>query len=72
MVSGLAGSGLPALSGASQFVRAQYGVNQAGHAAKPVPLADGLLVVAVGVTFFALVETEKQMRLRLRAARPGE
>lgn len=30
---------------------------------------DGLLVVAVGVTLFALVEAEKQIRLRLRRLR---
>jgi magnesium-transporting ATPase (P-type) len=28
-----------------------------------VPLADGALIVALGVVFFALIETEKQMRL---------
>jgi magnesium-transporting ATPase (P-type) len=28
-----------------------------------VPLLDGLLVVAVGVAFFAIIETEKQLRL---------
>ena len=31
-----------------------------------VPLADGLLIVAVGVVFFAIIETEKQMRLAFR------
>jgi len=31
-----------------------------------VPLRDGLLVVAVGAVFFALIETEKQMRLAFR------
>jgi len=30
-----------------------------------VPLTDGLMIVAVGAVFFALVETEKQMRLAL-------
>ena len=30
---------------------------------EPVPLLDGVLLVAVGVVFFALIETEKQMRL---------
>ena len=28
-----------------------------------IPLSDGLLIIAVGVVFFALVEVEKQMRL---------
>ena len=31
-----------------------------------VPLIDGILIVAVGVAFFALVEIEKQIRLGLR------
>jgi magnesium-transporting ATPase (P-type) len=31
-----------------------------------VPLHEGVLIVAVGVVFFALVETEKQMRLAFR------
>jgi calcium-translocating P-type ATPase len=33
---------------------------------KPVPLADGILIVAVGAAFFALIEIEKQIRLGLR------
>jgi hypothetical protein len=33
---------------------------------KPVPFFDGLLIVAVGAVFFALVEMEKQMRLAIR------
>jgi calcium-translocating P-type ATPase len=32
---------------------------------RPVPLADGLLIVATGVVFFALIEIEKQIRLGL-------
>ncbi len=31
-----------------------------------VPLFDGILIVAVGAVFFALIETEKQMRLAFR------
>ncbi len=31
-----------------------------------VPLFDGLVIIAIGVAFFALIETEKQMRLALR------
>ncbi|MGD9865051.1 MAG: HAD-IC family P-type ATPase [Pseudodonghicola sp.] len=30
---------------------------------EPVPLTDGLLIVGIGAVFFALIETEKQMRL---------
>ncbi|MGK7867699.1 HAD-IC family P-type ATPase [Falsiroseomonas sp. E2-1-a20] len=33
---------------------------------EPVPLADGLLIVAVGAAFFATIEIEKQIRLGLR------
>ena len=33
-----------------------------------VPLFDGLLIVAIGVVFFGLIETEKQMRLAFRSA----
>ncbi len=36
---------------------------------RPVPLFDGVLVVAVGVALFAIIEIEKQLRLRLRAMR---
>ncbi len=35
-----------------------------------VSLADGLLIVAIGAMFFALVETEKQMRLAFRRRKP--
>jgi magnesium-transporting ATPase (P-type) len=31
-----------------------------------VPLFDGLLIIAIGVVFFALIEIEKQMRLAFR------
>ncbi len=36
---------------------------------RPVALLDGLLIVAVGVALFAIIEVEKQLRLRLRAMR---
>jgi hypothetical protein len=32
-----------------------------------IPFLDGVLIVGVGVALFALIETEKQIRLRLRA-----
>jgi choline-glycine betaine transporter len=32
-----------------------------------VPFWDGLLVIAIGVVLFAIVETEKQIRRHLRA-----
>jgi magnesium-transporting ATPase (P-type) len=34
---------------------------------EPVPLLDGLLIVGIGVAFFALIEIEKQIRLGFRA-----
>jgi hypothetical protein len=33
------------------------------------PLKDGVLIVAVGAAFFALLETEKRIRLALRERR---
>jgi hypothetical protein len=39
---------------------------QAIFGTQSVPLAVGVLVIGVGVVFFALIETEKQMRLALR------
>jgi magnesium-transporting ATPase (P-type) len=36
-----------------------------------IPFVDGLLVVAVGMALFAIVEIEKQIRLHLRAHRHG-
>lgn len=35
---------------------------------RAVPLMDGILIVAVGVVFFAIIETEKQLRLVFRKA----
>lgn len=34
-----------------------------------VPLLDGMLIVGVGIALFAVIETEKQLRLRLRKLR---
>jgi magnesium-transporting ATPase (P-type) len=39
---------------------------QAVFATEPVPFLDGVLIFGVGVALFALLETEKQLRLRLR------
>ena len=45
---------------------------QAIFGTQAVPFADGLIIVAVGVAFFALIEVEKQMRLAFsRSPRPG-
>lgn len=40
---------------------------QAIFATETVPFLDGLLVIGVGVALFAIIETEKQIRLRLYA-----
>ncbi|MEX2470388.1 MAG: cation transporting ATPase C-terminal domain-containing protein, partial [Pseudohongiellaceae bacterium] len=45
---------------------------QAVFGTEAVPLRDGILLVGVGVVFFALVETEKQMRLALRRQNPRQ
>jgi magnesium-transporting ATPase (P-type) len=37
---------------------------------QPVSLFDGLLIVAVGVVFFAVVESEKQLRIAIRRTGP--
>ncbi len=39
---------------------------QAVFGTQNVPLFDGLLIVSIGAAFFALIETEKQMRLAVR------
>jgi len=51
---------------AAQFAVTYLPPLQAVLGTQPVPLADGLLVVAVGAAFFALIEIEKQIRLGLR------
>jgi potassium/sodium efflux P-type ATPase len=47
---------------------------QAVFGTQAVPFADGLLIVAIGAVFFALIEIEKQLRLTFSAgaAGPGE
>jgi len=40
---------------------------QAVFATESVPLWDGVLVIAIGIALFAIVESEKQIRLHLRA-----
>ncbi|SEO42759.1 potassium and/or sodium efflux P-type ATPase [Salinihabitans flavidus] len=53
---------------AAQFAITYLPWMQAVFGTAPVPLRDGLLILAVGVVFFALIETEKQMRLAVRAS----
>ena len=48
---------------AAQFTITYAPPLQAVFGTQAVPFRDGLLVVAIGAVFFALIETEKQMRL---------
>jgi magnesium-transporting ATPase (P-type) len=50
---------------AGQFAITYAPPLQQVFATEAVPLADGVLIIAVGVAFFALIEIEKQLRLRL-------
>ena len=51
---------------AAQFAITYLPPLQSVFGTRSVSLADGLLIVAIGVLFFALVESEKQMRLAFR------
>nr|HRK57045.1 HAD-IC family P-type ATPase [Burkholderiaceae bacterium] len=51
---------------AAQFAITYLPPLQTIFATAAVPLQDGLLVVAIGALFFAIVEIEKQLRLMLR------
>lgn len=44
---------------------------QAVFETESVPFLDGLLVIAIGIALFAIIETEKQIRLHLRANNTG-
>jgi magnesium-transporting ATPase (P-type) len=54
---------------AAQFAVTYLPPLQRAFGTAPVGLLDGVLVVAIGAAMLALVETEKQLRLRLRAMR---
>jgi len=56
---------------AAQFAVTYLPPLQALLGTEPVPLADGLLIVAVGAAFFAVIEIEKQIRLGLRGQTHG-
>jgi magnesium-transporting ATPase (P-type) len=47
-----------------QFAITYLPVMQTVFGTQPIPLADGLLIVLSGVLLFAVIETEKQIRLR--------
>jgi magnesium-transporting ATPase (P-type) len=55
---------------AAQFAITYLPPLQAIFSTRPVPFFDGVLIVAVGVALFAIIETEKQLRLRLRKLQP--
>ncbi|MBL8199719.1 MAG: cation-transporting P-type ATPase [Chromatiales bacterium] len=50
---------------AAQFAITYLPAMQAIFGTRPVPLLDGLLIVGIGVLLFAIIEIEKQIRLRL-------
>jgi len=50
----------------AQFAITYVPLMQRIFGTQAVPLADGMLIVALGVAFFALIEIEKQIRLGLR------
>jgi len=54
---------------AAQFAITYLPSLQAVFETQPVPLFDGLLIVGIGITLFAIIEIEKQLRLRLRMMR---
>ena len=49
-----------------QFAITYLAPLQEVFATEAVPLLDGMLIIAVGVILFAIVETEKQIRLLFR------
>lgn len=56
---------------------AQFGITylpwmQVVFGTAPVPVLEGMIIVCVGVLLFAIIETEKQLRLRLRALNKAE
>ncbi len=51
---------------AAQFAVTYLPPLQAVLGTRPVPLMDGILIVAIGAAFFAIIEIEKQIRLGLR------
>jgi hypothetical protein len=49
---------------AAQFAISYIPAMQYIFETESVPLVDGLLTVAIGALLFAIIETEKQLRLR--------
>jgi len=55
---------------AAQFAITYLPPLQTVFGTRAVPLLDGVLIVAIGAVFFALIEIEKQMRLAFRNQQP--
>jgi len=52
---------------AAQVLMTYWSPLQQIFGTRPVPLADGVLIVAIGAVFFAVLEAEKQLRLVFRS-----
>ena len=52
----------------AQFLVTYWPALQQLFGTRPVPFLDGILIVAVGMVFFAIIEAEKQLRLVFRKA----
>lgn len=50
----------------AQFLVTYFPPLQQVFGTRAVPLTDGMVIVAVGAVFFAIIETEKQLRLAVR------
>ncbi len=50
----------------TQFIVTYVPIVQTAMGTRAVPLGDGLLMLAIGAVFFAIIEVEKQLRLTLR------
>ncbi len=60
-----------AIVAAAQFAITYVPPLQGIFATESIPFLDGLLVLGIGATLFAIIETEKQIRLRLMAINRG-
>ena len=54
---------------AAQFAITYLPPLQRAFDTRPVPILDGVLIIAVGIALFAIIEIEKQLRLRTAMAR---
>jgi magnesium-transporting ATPase (P-type) len=54
---------------AAQFAITYLPPLQEVFSTRAVPFLDGVLIVAIGVVLFAIIEAEKQLRLRVRELR---